>query len=243
MTPRQDLRQARPADLFVRWRVEPDELGAVAIDGDHVAWIRHSHGKDETWGTALGEDPARVVALVERLDVIERLDGVTVPEGAYEALPPTLRSPDPGHWSLWFIDPDEVSEQPADAVELAPDDPRIDAVLAHSSSAETFSGDPGVRRWAGVEEDGRLLSVAAERRRSNGAAGLLSVCTVPEARGRGLARQACLLLMQRARDEGVPTIFLEMYAANESGRRTYAALGFREVGRYRSGLLAHALRS
>jgi RimJ/RimL family protein N-acetyltransferase len=44
--------------------------------------------------------------------------------------------------------------------------------------------------------------------------------------------------MQRARDEGVPTIFLEMYAGNEAGRRTYSALGFTEVGRYRSGLLS-----
>ena len=32
-------------------------------------------------------------------------------------------------------------------------------------------------------------------------------------------------------------VVLEMYTANEAGRRAYSALGFRERGRYASGLL------
>lgn len=238
MTPLQRLRKARPADPFVRWRIEAQDLGDAVVDGDHVAWTRRSERNGEWWGTALGEDPARVARLVERLDDLSPLEGVTVPAEAFAALPRRLSSPDPGHWSLWFIDPADVPQAPGRAVELAGDDVRIDAVLAHSTSAEAFAGDPAVRRWAGVESGGRLVSVAAERRRGNGAAGLLSVCTVPDARGSGHARAACLLLMQRARDEAAPTIFLEMYADNEAGRRTYTALGFTEVGRYRSGLLA-----
>ncbi|MDQ5974988.1 MAG: hypothetical protein QG661_2197 [Actinomycetota bacterium] len=237
MTPLQPLLQARPTDPFVRWRIEAEGLGATLVDGDHIAWIRRAERNDEVWGTALGEDPARIVALIESLDAVKGLDGVTVPATAFDALPARLRSPDPGYWCLWFIDPGDVPSRPSAAVELLPDDTRIDAVLAHSTSAETFAGDPLVTRWAGVEEDGELVAVAAERRRANGSAGLLSVCTVPHARGRGHAREACLLLMQKARGEGAPTIFLEMYAENEAGRRTYSALGFRETGQYRSGLL------
>ncbi|MHB1066322.1 MAG: GNAT family N-acetyltransferase [Candidatus Nanopelagicales bacterium] len=237
MTPLQALRKARPADPFVRWRIAAEDLGDVVVDGDHVAWTRRAERNEEWWGTALGEDPARVVRLIERLDALAPLEGVTVPAEAFVALPRRLSSPDPGYWSLWFIDPADVPLESSAAVELAGDDVRIDAVLEHSTSAEAFAGDPSVRRWAGVEVDGRLVAVAAERRRGNGSAGLLSVCTVPDARGRGHARNACLLLMQRARDDGVPTIFLEMYADNEAGRRTYTALGFTEVGRYRSGLL------
>lgn len=232
-----DLRQARPTDPFVRWRLDDDAVIDAVVDGDHVGWTRWSDSGDERWATVLGDDPTRVVALAHVLDDVAPIDGLTVPDAAFSALPKHLASPDPGHWSPWFIDPQEVPARHADAVELAPDDPRIDEVLVHSTSAEAFAGDPRVHRWTGVLDGQRLLAVAAERRRANGAAHLLSVCTVPEARGRGLARHACLLLMQRARAEGVEMIFLEMYAANESGRRAYSALGFVEAGTYRSGLL------
>jgi ribosomal protein S18 acetylase RimI-like enzyme len=63
------------------------------------------------------------------------------------------------------------------------------------------------------------------------------VCTDPARRGEGLARRACTRIMQLAVEEGAPAIVLEMYVANDAGRRTYEALGFHEVGRYRSGLL------
>ena len=232
-----DLRQARPTDPFVRWRLDDDAVIDAVVDGDHVGWTRWSDSGDERWATVLGDDATRVVALAHVLDEVAPIDGLTVPDAAFSSLPKHLASPDPGHWSPWFIDPQDVPARHADAVELTPDDPRIDQVLVHSTSAEAFAGDPRVHRWTGVLDGQRLLAVAAERRRANGAAHLLSVCTVPEARGRGLARHACLLLMQRARAEGVEMIFLEMYAANESGRRAYSALGFVEAGTYRSGLL------
>ncbi|MBK9740248.1 MAG: GNAT family N-acetyltransferase [Actinobacteria bacterium] len=236
LTPRH-LLAARPTDPFVRWRVDPEETLAVAVDGDHVGWTRRSESGTELWGTALGGDPARVARLIERLDAVAALDGVTVPDRAFTALPARLTSPSPGHWSPWFIEPEHVPRDPSAAVDLDPHDPRIDVVLAHSWSAEAFAGDPRVHRWAGVVEGDRVLAVAAERRRSNGAAHLVSVCTIPEVRGRGLAGRACLRLMQRACADGVPVIYLEMYAANESGRRTYGKLGFSEAGTYRSGLL------
>ena len=68
---------------------------------------------------------------------------------------------------------------------------------------------------------------------------------VDPARGRGLARQVLSLLVQAALDDGVPAVFLEMYADNEPGARLYRSLGFTEVGRYYSWLIGTggALRS
>ena len=53
LTPRH-LLAARPTDPFVRWRVDPEETLAVAVDGDHVGWTRRSESGTELWGTALG---------------------------------------------------------------------------------------------------------------------------------------------------------------------------------------------
>lgn len=230
---------ARPDDPFVRWRMDYEVFGA-AIDGDHVAWVRgadYGAPATETWCTTLGSDPVRIAALIDRLDAEHHVQGVTVEEDVLDQLPDRLRPPEHGHWCYWTINPADVSSEPVRAIELAPDDPRIDAVLAHSPSAEVFAGDPRVRRWAGVVDGDTLLAVGAEQRRHNGAAHLLSICTAPEARGQGLAYDVCLLLMQGAGTEGVPIIFLEMYAANDAGRKVYTRLGFAEVGRYRSGRL------
>ena len=134
-------------------------------------------------------------------------------------------------------DPGRVVIGDSDAIDLAHDDPRIAPLLAHSDSAHIFPGDPRIVRWVGVVEDDRLVSVAAQRRETTGAAHICSVCTEPGRRGEGLARRACTRIMALAARERAPAIVLEMYAANEAGRRTYEALGFVEVGRYRSGLL------
>ncbi len=169
------------------------------------------------------------------------MDGVTVAEAAFALLPERLRSPDPGHWCLWVLDPADAVLGTSDAVDVDLDDPRIGPLLAHSDSAHIFPGNPRLVRWAGMLDGDRLVSVAAQVTEESGAAHLVSVCTDPAYRGRGLARHACTRIMQSAIDDGAPMLVLEMYVANEAGRRAYAALGFTEVGRYLSGLLAHAL--
>jgi ribosomal protein S18 acetylase RimI-like enzyme len=189
------------------------------------------------WATALGGDPAVCARLIVELAATTAIDGVTVPEDAFELLPAQLQSPDHGHWCFWIHDETLAPIGESDAIDLDPEDPRIPQLLAHSDSAHIFPGDPRAVRWVGVLEGDRLLSVAAERRESSGAVHICSVCTDPERRGEGLARRACTRIMQLAAAAGAPAIVLEMYVANEAGRRTYDALGFREVGRYRSGLL------
>ncbi len=231
------LRQLRPTDPYIRWVIGDEVPDVVIQEGDCIGWVGGAETPGEVWATALGPDPRLAAALVERLAETTRIDGVTVPEDAFEFLPATLQSPDHGHWCFWVHEPEVVPIGQTDAVDLALDDPRIGPLLSHSDSAHIFPGDARIVRWAGVVEGTHLVSVAAQRTEASGVAHICSVCTEPDRRGEGLARRACTRIMQIAAAEGAPAIVLEMYVANDAGRRTYEALGFREVGRYRSGLL------
>lgn len=233
----------RPDDPLLRWmgsRRPPPDLIA---EGSNVAWLGRASRVEESWVSGLGDDPVIVARLVEELAGRHPVDGVTVVEGAFELLPPALRSPDPGFWCHWTLDPATAGNVPTTAEELDLDDPRIGPLLEHSDSAHIFPGNERLATWAGVVQDDRLLAVAGLVMEPSGAAHIVSVCTDPEFRGRGLARDACGWLIQTAVAAGAPMIVLEMYTANEAGRRTYSALGFTETGRYASGLLAHALPS
>ncbi len=231
------LSQLRPNDPYVRW-VLADEVPEVVLEeGDCLGWIGSAEMAGETWATALGPDDAACARLIERLAEDFRIDGVTVPENAFDLLPAELQSPDHGHWCFWVYDPSLAPIAGSDAIDLEDDDPRIAPLLSHSDSAHIFPGDPRIIRWVGVVEGDKLVSVAAQRVEATGAAHICSVCTVPDRRGEGLARRACRRIMQVAMDQGAPAVVLEMYVGNDAGRRTYEALGFREVGRYRSGLL------
>lgn len=210
-------------------------------EGPNVAWLGRASRPGERWVTGLGEDAATVAQLVEQIAHEHDIDGVTVTEAAFEYLPPALTSPDPGRWCFWTFDPAEAVPPPSSAADLALDDPRIGRLLEHSDSAHVFPGDPRIVRWAGIAVGGELVAVAGQTIEPSGAAHLLSVCTHPDYRGRGLAREVCASIMAAAITDGAPMLVLEMYTANESGRRVYSALGFVEHGRYASGLLAHAL--
>ena len=237
----------RPDDPLVRWMVPSRDADLQhaqhsRASGASIAWLGRAARPGERWVTGLGEDVDVVVELVTQLVSTYDIEGVTVPADVFSHLPTNLRSPRPGHWSLWTLDPREALLEPSGAVDLAPEDDRILELLrGHSTSAHVFPGDPRVVQWAGVQDGRRLAAVAGRLREPSGAAHLVSVCTDPAYRGRGLARQACQRLMASSIEDGAPMIVLEMYTDNEAGRRTYAGLGFAEVGRYSSGLLAHAL--
>lgn len=233
MTP---LLRARPTDPFVQWIVRDHEPARLVTDGDTIAWIWESRHGDDVWATALGDDAAAARLIVD-LAREQDIDGITVPENAFALLPEHLQSPDHGHWSFWVLDPADAVVSPGDAVDLGLDDPRIAGLLEHSTSAHVFPGNPAVVRWAGVVDGERLVSVAGQILEPTGAAHIVSVCTDPTVRSRGLAGQACARIIGDAVADGAPMIVLEMYAANEAGRRMYNALGFTEVARYRSGLL------
>ena len=61
-------------------------------------------------------------------------------------------------------------------------------------------------------------------------AGIYSVATVPESRGRGLGRAATLAVLHDARDRGASTAVLE---STEMGYPVYRGIGFRDLGDFR----------
>mgnify|MGYP006280969779 CR=1 FL=1 len=174
-----------------------------------------------------------VVQLARRHDV----DGVTVNESAFGHLPLQLQSPDPGHWCYWTRAAHVAGLDPGHAREFDHADARIAALLKHSTSAHIFPGDDRIVAWYGIEVDGELVAVAGRLREASGAAHLVSVCTHPDLRGRGLAEQVCSAAMLDGIAEGAPMLVLEMYVANDAGRALYSRLGYTEQGRYLSGLL------
>ncbi|MSO27091.1 MAG: GNAT family N-acetyltransferase [Candidatus Nanopelagicales bacterium] len=240
------LVSARPHDPFIRWRVAGSDLAAVEVDGDHVGWLRISKETSEVWATSLGTDSGRVTAILAALAASMPIDGITVEDSVFSKLPPGFISPESGHWCLWTLDPAKFGARKSTAIILAPDDKRIAELLVHSNSAHVFPGDDNIVRWCGVVRGEKLLSVGAQVHSATGAAHLVSICTHPSARSAGLAREVCNALINEVIADEAPMIFLEMFAGNEPGRRVYSALGFDEVGVYRSGRLittaAQALR-
>ena len=247
------LRQARPADPFLRLRMEDPDFGAYAIDGDHVALLRTGRMSGETWITALGDDPERILALIEELRP-HGFDGVTAHDHVFEQLPEDLRGPDPGHWSLWELtspdslesalvradsaDSDDTTAHSANTVvRLEPLDPRIDPLLQHSTSAYIHAGDSHVEEWRGIIDGDALVAVGARVGAAHGRAHLVSICTDPAYRGRGLGRAITASLVAEALASGATGVWLEMYADNDAAARAYRAVGFEELGRYRSALL------
>lgn len=228
------LQLARPTDPYLRWEPHAQQVRQLIADGDHVAWTHGGRTPGEVWVTALGDAAERIVALLDAIDGRDPFIGLTVHDVVLPQLPERLRMPEFGHWCFWVLE-DWTSDRTNRAVALDERDPRIAPLLAHSTSAEFFPGDPGVVRWFGVVEGDDLLSVAAQRVGVDASAWVVSVCTHPDARGRGIAGDACNAVIAAAQADGAPAIWLEMYAANESARRLYQRLGFREAGRYCSG--------
>jgi len=226
------LRQARPSDPFLRLRVDDDHVGAYAIDGDHVAFVRTGRRSGETWVTGLGDDAPRILALIDELRPAG-FDGVTVYDHVFAHLPDDLRGPEPGHWSLWELVGD-LPDIAHSTVRLLPDDPRIDPLLAHSASAYIHAGHPGVIQWRGIVDGDRLVAVGAWTASTGGAVHLVSICTDPVERGRGLGRAITAGLADQALRSGATGVNLEMYAANAAAARAYGSVGFVELGRYMS---------
>lgn len=234
-SPRTCPHRIRPSDPYLRWMVAQDAPQEVAADGDHVAWRHEVPWSSRGWITARGDDPTRVAGLVERLHAVAGSAGYTVPQTAGAAAQDRLGGLEPRDWCWWVR---QASPESAPGViPVANDDERILPLLAHSSSAYILPGDERVVRWSGVVEEGELVSVAGATRERSGAWHLVSVCTHPRHRGRGLAALVCRALIDEAHAAGAPAVVLEMYSDNEAGRGTYRGLGFTEEARFRSCVL------
>lgn len=229
-------------DAYLRWRAAGELTEPVLVEDGHVAWCwmrDHDAGDNQVWATVVGDDPVVVTHLIDRLAEVTTFDGVTVRERVVPGLPPRLRPYASRGWCSWTLDPAVAAPWPVESavVDLGRADARIDALLDHSASAYIRSGDRQVTHWVGVEDGDRLLAVGASHPEPSGAAHLVSICTRPDHRGRGLAEHVVRALVRHARDDGAAVVYLEMYADNEAGRRLYRRLGMTEHPTYVSGAL------
>lgn len=77
----------------------------------------------------------------------------------------------------------------------------------------------------GVKENGRLLAMAGERMKPEGFTEISGVCSHPDARGRGLARQLSMFVAGRIVERGEQP-FLHAYATNTAAIMLYQSIGF-----------------
>jgi ribosomal protein S18 acetylase RimI-like enzyme len=82
----------------------------------------------------------------------------------------------------------------------------------------------------GAASVGRLALV---EHGGTGWGGLYALATRADARGRGHARTVIAALLDAATRRGVHAVWLQVTASNETARRLYDGLGFRQVARYR----------
>jgi ribosomal protein S18 acetylase RimI-like enzyme len=89
-------------------------------------------------------------------------------------------------------------------------------------------------RYVGIRHDGRLACVAGVHVHSPAwrVAALGNVATLPEVRGRGLARGACAALCRLLLEDGIETIALNVRRDNGTAIRAYERIGFEPVAEY-----------
>jgi GNAT superfamily N-acetyltransferase len=201
----------------------------LGANGSLAALFSTSSGTP--WLLALGSDS---VASARALGAdLEQASRWTVPRAA-EALLGEERS----RWDWWLIDTRPAWPAPAPTVvDLGIDhDEEIARLLAIASpTASTPPGDPEVQTWHGIRARGELIAVGAAIRWSSGAPVLASIATHPDHRGRGHARAVTASLTDWFMDRGEMRVHLGMYAANESARATYTAIGYRVAQKFTSG--------
>ncbi len=89
-------------------------------------------------------------------------------------------------------------------------------------------------RYVGIRHEGRLACVAGVHVHSPTwrVAALGNVATLPELRGRGLARAACAALCLLLLEDGIETIALNVRADNKAAIAAYSLLGFEVATTY-----------
>ena len=97
-----------------------------------------------------------------------------------------------------------------------------DADEAADRAAGAGPNGPRILGYAGLYHAGGLTS-----------ADLLTIATIPAARGRGIASLMLTELVSTAREVGCPDVLLEVRQSNEAAQRLYARHGFVPIGRRR----------
>jgi len=126
-----------------------------------------------------------------------------------------------------------VAEQPARPAardarfdRLTADDfPAMVALATLTKPGPFAARTPLLGEFWGVRERGVLVAMAGERMKHDGFTEVSGVCTHPDARGRGLARELSALVAARIIERG-ETPYLHAYASNTPAIQLYESLGF-----------------
>ncbi len=169
-------------------------------------------------------------------DLPERFD-ITGPSGLAERMQPTHRAARVQPYvKMQLIRPDMLPAVDVGIRALEADDqPAVLALLAQAGGAPEFVRLDllGTRHHFGVFDDGTLVAMAGTHLvdPAHGIAAIGSVNTLPEYRGRGLARRVVAALSHRLREE-VDVVALNVGRDNTPARNLYEGLGFLPLMEY-----------
>lgn len=190
------------ADLSTRDRlVVRGDAEAVSVLADHVLAQHHI-------GVRVNGDAAVINALGgirPDLVVSEEFGWMQVTAGQLRRPGPSAS--DPAEWL------------PADA------EAEVAALLEDNFPAsEAKPGGTGVRRWAGIRQNGVLVATACEAWSAPTVGFMAGVATTSSARGRGLARTLCAAVLdQLIAEHGRAALMVDLW--NTAAIRLYEGLG------------------
>jgi ribosomal protein S18 acetylase RimI-like enzyme len=233
---------ATGGDLFARNTVRPDAYPTTGWRrGDAVVWVGFDAEERRPHVQALGPAAAMPALLDAALPGLpaELLPEVplTVPADAAAALGDRLRVDFHWRFRVMTAPPAPVTDL---AVRVLPGggDERVARLLARSTDVTSaVPGDPGVRRWAVVEEDGDLLACAADTSGASGVGHMGGVAVAPEARRRGLGAAVVGWLTRDLLLAGFDAVAVGVLVPEAGAQRLYDRVGYRTLHELRSGVL------
>jgi len=202
-----------------------------------LAWLATDAEERVPYLMALGEPTAVATLMADLAPELRARQRVTLPRGTSPLLPAWVGLSGTDWDFRWTAAP--PPPQPGEELVVPVEDDAVAPLLAAASpTAPAQPGDPAVRRWVGVEQDGRLLACAADTSATTGVGHLSSIAVHPSARGRGLGSAVTAALTRQLLAQGCDVVTLGMYADNSAGRALYDRLGFVDSHRFTSGPLA-----
>ena len=122
-------------------------------------------------------------------------------------------------------------------VELIPLYGRIDVPGMPAAGPQEFS-PPGGTFLVGRDDDGTVLCGGGVKRLDDDVAEIKRMYVIPEARGRGLARELLAALEDAARDLGYARVRLDTGPEQPTAERLFRAEGYAEIGNFNDNVMA-----
>ena len=122
-------------------------------------------------------------------------------------------------------------------VDLIPLYGRIDVPGMPAAGPQEF-GPPGGTFLVGFDDDGTVLCGGGVKRLADDVAEIKRMFVIPEARGRGLARELLVALEDAARDLGYARVRLDTGPKQPHAEQLYRSAGYREIGNFNANPMA-----